>query len=63
MIFVVLQNLLTELIKFLTLLTCPPGVAILGKPSRSEGDSEILEPGEDELMLFLKMHCNIMFGL
>lgn len=25
---------------------CPLGVAVLGKPSRSQSDSEILEPGK-----------------
>lgn len=51
----------------LMLLVCPPGVAVLGKPSRSQGDSEILEPGEDEMTLisnteFLKMYHNVLFG-
>lgn len=35
----------------LSWLVCLSGVAVLGESSRSQGDSEILEPGKEEMMI------------
>lgn len=43
----------------LTLPICPSGVAILGEPSWSQGDSEILEPGKEEMVRMMIMNTEL----
>lgn len=45
--------------RVLTLLICPSGVAVLGEPSWSQGDSEILEPGKEEMMRMMIVNTEL----